>query len=146
MHINKMKTKFKNMNRLFSLIALFVIINLLGVTAAQTELPEDLQICELGSIKPCGSNVGECEAGERVCTGGIWEEECRGGTVPAEEICGNDLDDDCNGEVDDCFFEFPIPGWVLVALGGLLLIGAWVYEKITVVKEEELHQEEEIGE
>ena len=134
------------MNELSFLISVFVIMNILPFASAQTDIPEGIQGCEIGTTKPCGSNIGACEAGERICTGGVWEDVCMGGNGPVDEICGNSLDDDCNGEVDDCYFEFPIPGWVLVALGGLLLIGAWVYEKITVVKEEELHQEEEAGE
>lgn len=43
--------------------------------------------------------VGECRSGTTVCTEGIWG-ECEGAVGPQEEVC-NELDDDCDGEVDE---------------------------------------------
>ncbi|MFH2009559.1 MAG: MopE-related protein [bacterium] len=42
---------------------------------------------------------GECQVGQRVCTGGAWA-QCAGHVTPTVEICDL-LDNDCNGQVDD---------------------------------------------
>jgi Notch-like protein len=47
---------------------------------------------------PCGSNVGVCTPGALTCVSGVIQ--CAGGTQGGTEICNN-LDDDCNGAVDD---------------------------------------------
>ena len=47
---------------------------------------------------PCGTNVGACEFGNNQCVGGVFV--CIGGIGPSNEVC-NDIDDDCNGNVDD---------------------------------------------
>jgi hypothetical protein len=58
--------------------------------------------CQEGTKRPCGfGNIGICELGERDCRGGIWG-ECRGAVLPAEnDICDNNLDDNCDGETDE---------------------------------------------
>jgi len=50
--------------------------------------------CETGDERPCGSNVGVCEAGIRSCVDGEWG-DCVGDIKPSEELC-NGLDDNCN--------------------------------------------------
>ena len=47
---------------------------------------------------PCGSNVGICEPGILTCVGGVVD--CVGGTAGVPELCNN-LDDNCNGVIDD---------------------------------------------
>ncbi len=108
---------------------------------AQKEDWRDSLVCADGEKKPCGSNIGICKTGERTCVAGAWG-DCVGGKGPEKEICNNGLDDDCNGQVDDCYFEFPVPGWVLISVGVLMFLGAYVYEKMVVVKKEEANQEE----
>lgn len=45
---------------------------------------------------------GICKEGERVCdAAGFWQ-ACEGAVLPAAELCNN-IDDDCNGRVDDGF-------------------------------------------
>jgi hypothetical protein len=66
--------------------------------------PGDVQACWTGAAWP--ETVGECRAGEQRCEGesefGIWG-LCLGAVEPTSEICGNSLDDDCNGATDeDC--------------------------------------------
>lgn len=46
----------------------------------------------------CGRAVGACTAGTFVCRGGRYV--CEGGTSGTAEVCNN-IDDDCNGVVDD---------------------------------------------
>ncbi len=46
-------------------------------------------------------NVGPCKAGQQTCTGGKWS-TCQGEVLPqTSEICGNAIDDNCNGAVDE---------------------------------------------
>ena len=130
------------MNKTSLLVSAILLISMVTVAIAQEGDWRDELICTDGEKKACGSNIGICEQGERTCILGNWG-ECVGGRGPEEEICNNGLDDDCNGVVDDCYFEFPIPGWVLVLIGVLMFVGAWVYEKMVVVKKEQMNQEEE---
>ena len=59
--------------------------------------------CQLGQVMPCGTDVGECQAGIRRCIqtpeGPDWG-PCEGAIGPQEEICDG-KDNDCNGKIDD---------------------------------------------
>ena len=46
--------------------------------------------------------VGECRAGIRYCTDGGFDVPCDGQILPTVEVCDN-LDNNCNGEVDEGF-------------------------------------------
>jgi hypothetical protein len=54
---------------------------------------------------PCGSDVGRCQKGTLICPScNVTNQEpvCQGSIDPLPaEICGNSIDDDCNGLVDD---------------------------------------------
>ncbi|MEZ4266292.1 MAG: putative metal-binding motif-containing protein [Myxococcota bacterium] len=62
----------------------------------------------------CGSDVGQCKLGTRVCVavaGPTYEPGdvvCIGDTVPADERC-NGLDDDCDGKTDEEFTWAGLP-------------------------------------
>ncbi len=57
--------------------------------------------CNPGDKQACGTDVGDCVKGEQHCEDGRWG-ECQGGRQPAEsEDCSDDLDNDCNGAVND---------------------------------------------
>lgn len=58
-------------------------------------------ICLEGEQRPCGvQEVGICKRGVQFCERGQWG-ECKGGTLPSEELCENGKDDNCNGTVDE---------------------------------------------
>ncbi len=45
-------------------------------------------------------NRGICRAGAQDCINGRWG-KCQGAVLPKNEACGNGLDDDCDGSVDE---------------------------------------------
>lgn len=64
--------------------------------------------CNVGDWldRPCGASVGQCTTGteERVCAANCWWgpwEECSATVAPAVETCGNGVDEDCDGAVDE---------------------------------------------
>jgi hypothetical protein len=64
--------------------------------------------CQPGATQPCydgppgTSGVGPCHAGVQTCdaNGTSWG-ACAGQVIPTQEVCANNIDDDCNGPVDD---------------------------------------------
>jgi hypothetical protein len=59
--------------------------------------------CTAGQTRNCGSGTGICTFGTQTCSAdGTWPDPsvCDGGTGPVEEICGDGLDNDCDGSPD----------------------------------------------
>lgn len=53
---------------------------------------------------PCGSDVAPCKQGTLICPAGALpgsDAVCSGAVLPVLEICGDGIDDDCNGLIDD---------------------------------------------
>jgi hypothetical protein len=66
--------------------------------------------CEPGFAEPCYSGspaqigVGECQAGVRVCSDlGAGFLPCQGEVKPTPDVCIDNLDNDCNGIINDGF-------------------------------------------
>jgi len=59
--------------------------------------------CQPGDEKRCGvTDVGRCTLGMQTCGKGRWG-HCEGAINPTREVCFNDIDDNCDGSVDeDC--------------------------------------------
>ncbi|MBK8997707.1 MAG: hypothetical protein IPM35_18425 [Myxococcales bacterium] len=74
-----------------------------------------------GSTQPCGGS-GDC-GGTQTCTNGTWEAECKGAKTPAtSETCGNDVDENCDGQKDEGCCpagEKPCPGFAVCSSNGL---------------------------
>jgi photosystem II stability/assembly factor-like uncharacterized protein len=45
--------------------------------------------------------IGACRAGKQTCSNGSWS-VCVGEVLPKPEICDNGIDDNCNGQIDEC--------------------------------------------
>jgi hypothetical protein len=84
-----------------------------GAHAPSAELCNDLDddcdgVIDNGVTQPCytGSpstrGIGACRDGVNTCTAGVFGTACFSEVLPApRELCGNHVDDDCNGQVDD---------------------------------------------
>ena len=61
--------------------------------------------CEDGQSEPCytgpeaSRGIGACQDGVRRCSRGVWG-ACEGDVWPGAELCGDGLDNDCDGAVD----------------------------------------------
>jgi hypothetical protein len=70
-----------------------------AVPGYDPNLPRQHQPCYSGPPQTLG--VGVCQGGFRDCqAGGAWG-PCLGEVLPSAEVCGNGLDDDCDGRVDE---------------------------------------------
>jgi hypothetical protein len=96
-------------------------------------------VCTEGETQPCGSsNVGVCQMGTQLCSGGMWG-ECQGAVLPITEICGDSLDNDCDGSTDEgCAVTDgveegePFPWWILSVAGVIIVVVMlllWLYFK-----------------
>ncbi len=58
-----------------------------------------------GADVPCwpdpNATAAPCRQGVRACVGGVLAAMCTGGQGPVAEICGNEIDEDCDGAADD---------------------------------------------
>ena len=58
-----------------------------------------VQSCYFGPAETKGK--GPCKGGTHVCENGKWSSDCKGSVIPKEELCGNRIDEDCDGIVDN---------------------------------------------
>jgi hypothetical protein len=56
--------------------------------------------CTDGETRDCGTDVGECVKGTQTCTNGQWR-SCVGNVGPVTEVCGDNKDNDCDGQIDE---------------------------------------------
>jgi len=115
--------------------AILILTNMLlsGLVMAQADWSQSPVCPEEGMSRSCGvSGVGACERGERTCIMGDmglkWSEECVGAIDPIDEIPGNEIDDDCNGLVDDGGFN--IFSIILMGTGGVFIVIALILSRM----------------
>jgi hypothetical protein len=72
------------------------------------------EVCQPGATRECYdgdpalAGVGICNMGQQVCNVERAFGPCEGSGQPTEEICDNNLDDDCDGVEDvDCYDDLP---------------------------------------
>jgi hypothetical protein len=94
-----------------------------GVKAQPGSTIEQATFCNPGTTRPC-PDVGICTGRVKTCDNGRWSDQCTGGVQPLpKEICGNGLDDDCDGIVDNgCVSLADSAGLLLIGGGTVLLI------------------------
>jgi len=100
--------------------------------------------CVHGVVQGCGTDVGLCEKGEQTCESGSWG-ECLNGIEPFAEVCGDGLDNDCDGKVDTDDENCAGAEEILEETEEEIEVETETktYEKETVVEEEEEEEEEE---
>ncbi len=85
-----------------------------GVWGSTCEIVDDIPDCDVETactapdFQICGSNIGICFKGKKTCqSDGTWS-ECDA-VLPETELCGDSLDNDCDGLTDesDCSTEVP---------------------------------------
>jgi|GEM_PF-6157507 len=61
----------------------------------------NFQECYIGNPGTIG--VGQCRAGKHLCVDGKWDTVCTGIVTPDPrgEVCGDGIDNDCNGQTDE---------------------------------------------
>lgn len=63
-------------------------------------LDEGLTCCQDGQTRTCGKAVGACREGTQTCVGGSWG-VCQGGRQPSSEVCFTQIDENCDGRVNE---------------------------------------------
>lgn len=66
--------------------------------------------CTNGATVECGLEflAEPCTGGTQTCRGGRWS-ACEGGVSPSADVCGDRVDNDCDGETDDLCGCVPEP-------------------------------------
>lgn len=88
------------------------------------EIDEEGDCCTNGNTRICGPGyeTGICTKGLSTCANNVWG-SCVGAVYAIDEVCGNDEDDNCDGETDEgCGFGFDIIGLILIMAGIVILI------------------------
>jgi len=98
--------------------------------------------CQDGDTRECGIDVGICKKGVTRCVGGVWLDKCEGEVKPINEICGNGLDDNCDGQIDNCGDPFMENlSYVMIASGASLVVFAMIVSRIQGKRERKEEQE-----
>ncbi|MCA9680495.1 MAG: choice-of-anchor L domain-containing protein [Kofleriaceae bacterium] len=78
-----------------------------GQVCAGGQCTSDAETCDPGDSRQCYSGpsgtdgVGPCTHGTQRCLDNGYWGQCEGEVTPHADVCGNGLDEDCNGAADD---------------------------------------------
>jgi len=74
-------------------------------------IDEGANCCITGQERQCGPSTeeGECVMGTSACSNGVWG-ACAGAVSPVDEICDDNLDNDCDGRTDQLDNDCMVPG------------------------------------
>jgi hypothetical protein len=56
--------------------------------------------CSTGDSRSCGTPIGACTRGTQECLNSLWS-VCLGAILPINELCGDNIDNDCDGSTDE---------------------------------------------
>ena len=76
------------------------------------EIDDSAICCTPGETRQCGTDVGACEFGSETCgPDAKWDGICVDGILPSTEVCDDTIDNDCDGQTDECVtgYYFPPP-------------------------------------
>ena len=77
------------------------VIQTCGFACSNGQCIQQQGECTPGQTRACGfSDMGECKLGSQTCQGNGFYGSCVGAVNPTTEICNN-VDDNCNGQVDE---------------------------------------------
>jgi hypothetical protein len=80
-------------------------------TQAQCACAPGEQIACYTGFPASTQGVGQCQSGLRTCNAqGTGFGACTGQVIPAQEVCGSGLDENCNGQVDENP-DLDLDGW-----------------------------------
>lgn len=64
------------------------------------DIDEGIRCCEDSQERQCGTSFGICTYGMQTCENGRWG-TCESTVSPQDEICYDEIDNDCDGNVDE---------------------------------------------
>ncbi|MBU0953427.1 MAG: hypothetical protein KKA90_03335 [Nanoarchaeota archaeon] len=86
--------------KFFIILLLALVLVVSGCTAEPPTEPKHTPDCANGEQQACSAGLGLCKPGIRTCVDDSWG-ICIGTSTPTTEICGNGLDEDCDGTADN---------------------------------------------
>jgi hypothetical protein len=93
------------------------------------KIDEGAKCCSSGQTRRCINEQGVCSAGTQLCEDSTWG-ECS--IKPGNEICGNNLDDDCDGETDEGCAQIDTTLYlVMIVIGIAVLFVTVVIESVS---------------
>src|SRR5688572_27656684 len=103
-----MRTALRVQIAMVARVGCFVLLCVAGCARAGSDngTTDAVQACSSGESRACypgpasEPGVGACRAGMEQCVNGEWS-ACSGAQTSTTESCGDMIDNDCNGDIDN---------------------------------------------